>query len=65
MVTNQDIERTFFKVNMQLNNKINQAQYEFYKPEIMQNMKLMEIAMKRTLMKKSNNPLEVNNGIRS
>ena len=64
MVTNQDIERAFVIADMKLNNTINRAQFEFYKPELIQNMKLMERAMKKTLAKKSNNPLEeVHHGI--
>lgn len=64
MVTNQDIERAFVIADMKLNNTINRAQFEFYKPELIQNMKLMERAMKNTLVKKSNNPLEeVHHGI--
>ena len=49
MITNQAIERAFIKANCTLNNKINQAQYQFYKPELDQNMKLMQIAAQRTM----------------
>ena len=62
MVTNQDIERAFLLANMELNNKINRAQFEFYKPELIQNMKLMEKVMRNTLTGKTNNPLEVSHG---
>lgn len=62
MVTNQDIERAFIEADMKLNNRINQAQFEFYKPELIQNMKLMEMVMKNTLSRNNNNPLEVNHG---
>ena len=63
MVTNQDIERAFAIANLKLNGVINRAQFDFYKPELVMNMKLMEKVMRNTLAKKSNNPLEVNHGI--
>lgn len=62
MVTNQDIERAFVIADMKLNNTINRAQFEFYKPELIQNMKLMERVMKNTLNRNNNNPLEVSHG---
>ena len=62
MVTNQQIERAFAEADMRLNNTINRAQFEFYKPEIVMNMKLMEKVMRRTLTQQTNNPLEVYHG---
>lgn len=63
MVTNQDIERAFVIADAKLNNTINRAQFEFYKPELIANMKLMEKVMRNTLTRKNNNPLEVSHGI--
>ena len=62
MITNQQIERAFAEAVMRLNNQINRAQLEFYKPEIIMNMKLMEKVMKKTLIRQTNNPLEVYHG---
>lgn len=62
MITNQQIERAFAEADMRLNNQINRAQLEFYKPEIIMNMKLMEKVMKKTLIRQTNNPLEVYHG---
>lgn len=63
MVTNQQIERAFAEADMRLNNTINRAQFDFYKPELIQNMKLMERVMKNTLNRNNNNnPLEVSHG---
>ena len=62
MVTNQDIERTFYKANIELNQKINSALYDFHKPDIELTQTLQEKIMQKSAARNTNNPLEVSHG---